>query len=166
MIPSNLENMGKCLCLIKCVRVQAIELCQLLTWHQSFPAAAQLMCKGKSSLRGAICPVHLQILLCPPVSQNSSLVTATVTRPLGFTTAVLPCPNPSVQKPVLFIHNALCEGQKNIQTRPGCKPFSNYLSIKCFILDLSIWVKQDIPDSPLGGIMKFWGLNGIAGFQC
>lgn len=113
MIPSNLENMGKCLCLIKWVRVQAIELCQLLTWHQSFPAAAQLMCKGKSSLRGAICPVHLQILLCPPVSQNSSLVTATVTRPLGFTTEVLPCPN-QVSKSLSFSSTMHCVRDKKI----------------------------------------------------
>lgn len=123
MIQSNLENMGKCLCLIKRARVQAIELCQLLTWHQSFPAAAQLMCKELYSLRGAICPMHLQISLCSPISQYLSLVTATVTRPLGFTTAALPCLNPSVQKPVHFIHNAFYEGQKMPKQGLVASPF-------------------------------------------
>lgn len=76
MIPSNLENMSKCLCLIEWMRLQAIELCQFLTWHQGFPAAALLMWKQKPSLRGAICPMHSQISLCSPISQYSSLVTA------------------------------------------------------------------------------------------
>lgn len=146
--------------------MQATELCQFLTWHQSFPAAAQLMCKEQSSLRGAICPMHLQISLCSPISQYLSLILTTVTRPMGFTITVQPCLNPSVQNPVHFTHNAVYEGQKNVQTRPGCKPFSKYLPIKCFILDLSIRMKQDIPDSPLRGIMYFWEPHGTAGFQC
>lgn len=81
--------------------------------------------------------MHLQISLCSPVSQYLSLVTAKVTRPVGFTTTVLPCLSPSVQKPVHFIHSALYEGQEMSKQGLAASPF---LSI--YQSSVSFWTFQ------------------------
>lgn len=48
--------------------VQAVELDQLLTWQQSSAAAAQLMVWRAAQPEPSYWRLHLQDLLCPPIS--------------------------------------------------------------------------------------------------
>lgn len=93
--------------------VQAIELCQLIAWHQSFSAADV---QRAAQPRGAVCLWHLQVLLCPPVSgedlghpTGDRGTRVTGTRLFFVLSHRL---NPSVQKPVHFINSALGEEEK------------------------------------------------------
>jgi len=57
--------------------VQAIELCQLITWHQELFCSCTAGAQGVvQPLRGAICLSHLQILLCPSISEEDLVHTA------------------------------------------------------------------------------------------
>lgn len=136
MIPSNLENMGKCLPLIRRVRCRQLNYAssslgiraflQLHSWCvDSSPAPGELFAS-------CICR-FCSALLSARRTGYTLLVSAIVTRPLCFATRAVLCLNPSDQSLFIISSSALYEGKNNVQTRPECNHFPKYLSVKYFI---------------------------------
>lgn len=137
MIPSNLENMGKCLPLIRRVR------CRQLNYASSSPGIRAFLqlhswCVDSSPAWGELFASCIcwfcSALLSARRTGYTLPVSATVTRPLFVLChQSRAMPESKWPKSLFISSSALYEGKINVQTRPECNYFPKYFSVKYFI---------------------------------
>lgn len=133
MIPSNLENMGKCLPLIKRVRCRELNYASSSLGIRGFLQLHSRVCRGGRYLPLAFADFAFALLSARRAGYTP-LVSATVTRllfVLSHHSSAMPEPKRPKAHP--FRQQCIVGREKNVQTRPDCNPVFNYLSVKYFI---------------------------------